>query len=310
METMKAEEILGRLKDVYELPAGGWVATCPAHPDKYRSLVLHWGNGGVMGRKMVLECYAGCSQTAVLDAMGLVVRDLYEELGPKETEEQMITGHEIGPAVMAEVTERVLAEVGKTVPEVTELPEVVPEGERLPEAVSESFPDGTRGERPDVTRGDGSPGPAGLRRTVPGVPPDAADEGPTAAEIQERMELTAADVNWKAREAERAAAGGESSMQRKRRLRKSRLVRKLRGWLVGCWPETDEEARVGCRWCQYRVRTKNGTVEDGGAAGDGGDDVAENELAGCEGVEEAMVPVKMLEDLRELLKLVQEDITK
>ena len=33
------------------------------------------------------------------------------------------------------------------------------------------------GNRPDVTRGDGSPGPTdmGLRRTVPGVPPDAAE---------------------------------------------------------------------------------------------------------------------------------------
>lgn len=43
---MKAEEILGRLKDVVEVPAGGWLAECPAHPDKYRSLYVYRGNGG------------------------------------------------------------------------------------------------------------------------------------------------------------------------------------------------------------------------------------------------------------------------
>ena len=202
----------------------------------------------------------------------------------------MITGHEIGPTELAEVTE--------TVPEVKELPEVVPESERLPEAT------------------DG-PTVAEIREAVP-----AETDGLTAAEIQERMELTAADVNWKAREAERrklleagAKAGmdhkvatvlrdmneNKSEMQRKRRLRKARLVRKIQGWLIGCWPENDEEARVGCGRCEYRAR------KDGDGSGG---DVAETELAGCEGVEEAMVPLAMLEDLRELLKLVREDMTK
>ncbi len=186
----------------------------------------------------------------------------------------MITGREIGPAGLAEVTEA--------------LPEVVPEGERLPEATRvETLELMSEGET--VAR---------IREAVP-----AETDGLTAAEIQERMELTPADVNWKAREAERAANGGESSMQRKRRLRKARLARKIQGWLIGCWPETDEDARVGCRRCEYRVKKKSGADGDGS-----GGDVAETELAGCEGVEEAMVPIAMLEDLRELLKLVRENL--
>jgi hypothetical protein len=44
-----------------------WVAKCPAHPDRNGSLYITAGkNGGVWP-----HCYAGCSQKAILDALGI-----------------------------------------------------------------------------------------------------------------------------------------------------------------------------------------------------------------------------------------------
>lgn len=108
-------------------------------------------------------------------------------------------------------------------------------------------------------------------------------------------ELTAADVNWKVRVAEQIEAGGESDAERRRRRQMARLVRRIGGWLSGCWPANDEDVRQSCSRCEYRRKALEN--EDDGTAG-------------CEGIEEAMVPLVVLDELRELLTLVREDLTR
>ena len=52
----------GRLK-----PGGGWMCHCPAHDDRNPSLSIDRGDNG----SIVLKCFSGCSQEAVLDALRL-----------------------------------------------------------------------------------------------------------------------------------------------------------------------------------------------------------------------------------------------
>lgn len=53
----------------------GWAARCPAHEDKSPSLSIGTGdNGGA-----VLHCQAGCTPDAVVEALGLTMRDLFPE---------------------------------------------------------------------------------------------------------------------------------------------------------------------------------------------------------------------------------------
>ncbi len=55
----------------------GWVACCPAHPDKHPSLSIDETRDG----KVLFHCHAGCSQDDVIDA--LRDRGLWQE--PFET---------------------------------------------------------------------------------------------------------------------------------------------------------------------------------------------------------------------------------
>jgi hypothetical protein len=67
------EELLGRLERVR--PCGkGWVARCPAHEDRTASLSVACGDDG----RVLLHCFAGCASTAVLGALGLELRDLFD----------------------------------------------------------------------------------------------------------------------------------------------------------------------------------------------------------------------------------------
>ena len=54
----------------------GWEARCPAHDDKRASLSIKAGDKAV-----VLMCHAGCDTKSVVSAMGLQMRDLFNENG-------------------------------------------------------------------------------------------------------------------------------------------------------------------------------------------------------------------------------------
>ena len=50
----------------------GWIAQCPAHPDKSPSLSIREGERGV-----ILKCWIGCTVPAIVDALGLRQSDLF-----------------------------------------------------------------------------------------------------------------------------------------------------------------------------------------------------------------------------------------
>ena len=51
----------------------GWSARCPAHDDSRASLSVTEGNGGTA----LVKCHAGCDTSAVVQALGLELRDLF-----------------------------------------------------------------------------------------------------------------------------------------------------------------------------------------------------------------------------------------
>ncbi|MDA8191447.1 MAG: hypothetical protein M0Z68_08295 [Gammaproteobacteria bacterium] len=65
--------ILDRLEGVRRSGAG-WIAKCPAHPDKSPSLSIREGQRGA-----VLHCHAGCSFASIVDALGLKQSDTFNE---------------------------------------------------------------------------------------------------------------------------------------------------------------------------------------------------------------------------------------
>lgn len=68
------EKILSRLDRVRGFGPGKWRARCPAHgSDKNTSLSVADRDGRVL-----LHCFAGCSTEAVLTAVGLTLRDLFD----------------------------------------------------------------------------------------------------------------------------------------------------------------------------------------------------------------------------------------
>lgn len=70
---MKIDEFLGRLEGV-EKSGDGWVARCPAHGDKHPSLSVT-----AKGGKILVHCHVGCSSADVVSAMGLEMKDLFED---------------------------------------------------------------------------------------------------------------------------------------------------------------------------------------------------------------------------------------
>ncbi|MFG0304815.1 MAG: hypothetical protein ACF8Q5_01235, partial [Phycisphaerales bacterium JB040] len=74
---MTIEAVLARLEGVRR-SGSSWEAKCPAHEDGKPSLSVSEGDKGV-----VLHCHAGCTQEAVVGALGLDWSDLFtEERGP------------------------------------------------------------------------------------------------------------------------------------------------------------------------------------------------------------------------------------
>ncbi len=68
---MNAEALLNRLQGVRR-NGKGWRALCPAHADMNPSLSID-----VRNEKILVHCHAGCSQEAVLAALGIEAHELF-----------------------------------------------------------------------------------------------------------------------------------------------------------------------------------------------------------------------------------------
>ncbi len=71
---MRAERLLGRLDGVVRTGERRWSARCPAHDDRSPSLSVRED-----GTRVLFHCHAGCAPEAVLAALGLGWRDLYDD---------------------------------------------------------------------------------------------------------------------------------------------------------------------------------------------------------------------------------------
>lgn len=74
---MTAPDLLERLEGVRE-GYRGWMANCPAHEDRSPSLSITPGDDG----RVLLHCFAGCSNADVLAAAGLEWSALFAD-GPR-----------------------------------------------------------------------------------------------------------------------------------------------------------------------------------------------------------------------------------
>ena len=52
---------------------GAWSARCPKHDDRENSLSIGEGDDG----RVLLKCFAGCSADAIVEVLGLELRDLF-----------------------------------------------------------------------------------------------------------------------------------------------------------------------------------------------------------------------------------------
>lgn len=66
-------ELFAELVHARRSGRGRWTARCPAHEDGSPSLSIKEGRDG----RVLLYCFAGCSLTAILQALGLSIRDVF-----------------------------------------------------------------------------------------------------------------------------------------------------------------------------------------------------------------------------------------
>lgn len=71
--TVSLQELLSRLEGVRR-NRDGWVALCPAHPDRNPSLSIHERDG-----KILVHCFANCTTEAICEALKIELRDLFTE---------------------------------------------------------------------------------------------------------------------------------------------------------------------------------------------------------------------------------------
>ena len=75
---MTAEGMLGHLDGVRR-SARGWMARCPAHDDRRPSLSIREGR-----RRVLLKCFALCTETEIQGAVGLALSDLFYQAAPRD----------------------------------------------------------------------------------------------------------------------------------------------------------------------------------------------------------------------------------
>lgn len=72
---MRVENLLQHLQKVKRTKPGSWLACCPAHEDKTASLSVRELEDG----RILVHCFASCSVSEVLSAVGLTFDALYPE---------------------------------------------------------------------------------------------------------------------------------------------------------------------------------------------------------------------------------------
>ena len=75
---MKIDDFLDRLKGVRANGADSWVACCPAHDDHNPSMSVTLRDG-----KILLHCHAGCRAEEIVGALGLEMKDLFQDDMPR-----------------------------------------------------------------------------------------------------------------------------------------------------------------------------------------------------------------------------------
>lgn len=68
------QRVLDRLSAVKDNGSGAYKALCPAHEDRTPSLSIAEGEDG----RILIKCFAGCPTEAVVERLGLTMRDLFE----------------------------------------------------------------------------------------------------------------------------------------------------------------------------------------------------------------------------------------
>ena len=71
---MKIDDFLSLLKGVQPAGEGSWVACCPAHGDAHPSMSVAARDG-----KILVHCHVGCSAADIVGALGLELKDLFED---------------------------------------------------------------------------------------------------------------------------------------------------------------------------------------------------------------------------------------
>lgn len=71
---MKIDDFLALLKGVQPIGEGSWVARCPAHGDAHPSMSVAARDG-----KILVHCHVGCSAADIVGALGLELKDLFED---------------------------------------------------------------------------------------------------------------------------------------------------------------------------------------------------------------------------------------
>jgi hypothetical protein len=74
------ERVLSKLGDrVVRASAGTTFARCPAHEDTKASLAIKAGDDG----RALLKCHAGCTNSDIVERLGLKLAELFADTGPK-----------------------------------------------------------------------------------------------------------------------------------------------------------------------------------------------------------------------------------
>lgn len=97
-----AEKLLPRLDKVSQVVPGQWKARCPAHDDKNPSVQITEINDGTL----LVKCWAGCTATEIVTAIGLEMRDLFPNCGE--------TPRRTGPSRVAVMFERMVCRIGQS----------------------------------------------------------------------------------------------------------------------------------------------------------------------------------------------------
>ena len=73
---MQSSELLSMLEGVKPIGVNQWTARCPAHDDNKPSLSV-----SETGDRILLHCHTGCKTEAIVQALGLTMKDLFLDEG-------------------------------------------------------------------------------------------------------------------------------------------------------------------------------------------------------------------------------------